>query len=218
MTYFLLPLFLSLLKYLAFFKLSNLSKLAQNSSLSKKFQLCINNQKIAVSCLRSNLSKPQCILGCLFVFFLLRFLLTESQIKDTCPKLEEYMKMRNRIERNQFDRSSFLSVVKISTTNKIKYMGSHSRWSYLFKIVSGKQYLDLGREFSKKWRKVVLKHQLDSVSIIIRSEVKGAILGLCIKIVRFKQFFQQCNISSALLLTLAFRCIVVYCFTQASTF
>ena len=43
MTYFLLPLFLSLLKYLAFFKLSNLSKLAQNSSLSKKFQLCINN-------------------------------------------------------------------------------------------------------------------------------------------------------------------------------
>ena len=30
-------------KVSCFFKLSNLSKLAQNSSLSKKFQLCINN-------------------------------------------------------------------------------------------------------------------------------------------------------------------------------
>ena len=43
-----LPVFLSLLNYLAFFfllvcKLSNLSKLAQNLYLSRKFQLCINN-------------------------------------------------------------------------------------------------------------------------------------------------------------------------------
>ena len=47
MRYFLLSPFLSLLNYLSFFllvcKLSNLSKLAQNSSLAKKFQLCMNN-------------------------------------------------------------------------------------------------------------------------------------------------------------------------------